>query len=40
VRAPIGEIVLFVYGRGYRAAVELVGEPAVVETVRATRFCV
>lgn len=38
VRGPVGELVLFVYGRQDHARVELDGEPAAVEAMRAASF--
>lgn len=38
VHGPVGELVLFLYGRQAHARVELDGEPASVEAVRAASF--
>jgi hypothetical protein len=38
ISGPIGELVLFVYGRKDVARVELSGPADAVETVRAARF--
>jgi uncharacterized protein (TIGR03085 family) len=38
VRGAVGEIVLFLYGRGERARVELIGGDDLVAAVRATSF--
>jgi uncharacterized protein (TIGR03085 family) len=38
VRGPVGELVLFVYGRQAHALVELDGSPDAVESLRTARF--
>jgi uncharacterized protein (TIGR03085 family) len=38
VRGPIGELVLFVYGRQHHARVDLEGDDALVEAMRAAKF--
>ncbi len=38
VRGPVGELVLFVYGRQDHARVDLEGEPASVEAIRSASF--
>ena len=38
VRGPVGELVLFIYGRQAHARVELDGEPAAVDELHTARF--
>jgi uncharacterized protein (TIGR03085 family) len=38
VRGPVGELVLFVYGRQDHSDVELIGDDATIETVRGASF--
>lgn len=38
VRGPVGELVLFIYGRQEQARVDLDGEPASVEAMRTAKF--